>query len=206
VDQLIAALGQSGWVALPVAVLLGLRHAADPDHLFAVSTLVATDRERGARRATSLGLTWGLGHATTLLLVGVPFVLYGTQLPPTLQRAAEIAVGVVIVALALRLLRFSFGGEGQAPVRPPRQAFGVGLLHGVGGSAAVGLLLLATISSRPLALVAFALFAGGTALSMVSIASCLGRSLARWGGAERVAPALAVVSIAFGTSYALGAL
>src|SRR4051795_7089251 len=105
-DDKIAALstGDAFLIVIAVAVLLGLRHATDPDHLTAVSTLVAGGEERGPRRAASLGLAWGAGHATTLFLVGLPVVLVGSALPPTVQSGFEVAIGAVIVALALRLL------------------------------------------------------------------------------------------------------
>ena len=105
-DESIAALdtGDSLLVVSLVAALLGLRHATDPDHLAAVSTLVAGDKEHGPRRATALGLSWGLGHATTLFLFGLPIVLFDEFLPEAVVRAAEVTIGLVIVALALRLL------------------------------------------------------------------------------------------------------
>src|SRR5207247_9433236 len=87
-----------------VAVVLGLRHASDPDHLAAVTTLIASSRERAARRAARLGLAWGLGHATSLFVFGLPVVLYSAYLPDPVQSAAEAAVGFVIVALAVLLL------------------------------------------------------------------------------------------------------
>ena len=105
-DDRIAALGSGGSLAVLclLAVLLGLRHATDPDHLTAVSTLVMTDRLNGTRRAGVLGLAWGVGHATTLLALGIPLVLLRRALPPAVERVAETLVGVVIVGLALRLL------------------------------------------------------------------------------------------------------
>ena len=66
-DEWIAGLGGNGLMGLAVALLMGLRHATDPDHLTAVSTLILSDQRDGARRAGALGLAWGLGHATTLL-------------------------------------------------------------------------------------------------------------------------------------------
>ena len=96
--------GESLVVVLAVALLLGLRHASDPDHLAAVSTLIASDPRDGRERAGRLGLAWGLGHALTLGLFGVPVVLFGTDLPETAQRAAEAAVGLMIMFLAMRLL------------------------------------------------------------------------------------------------------
>ena len=115
-------------IALVVALLLGLRHATDPDHLTALSTLVLADDERGARRAGRLGLAWGAGHAVTLVALGLPVVLLDDALPDWAQRTAEGLIGVVIVVLAVRLLlRWRRGyfhahphehGEGVAP-RPP---------------------------------------------------------------------------------------
>src|SRR4051812_12935676 len=104
IDDAIANLNGGGiLLALAVALLLGLRHATDPDHLTAVSTLVMSEDERGPRRAARLGLAWGLGHATTLFVVGLPLVVFGGALPDVVQRGLEVAVGVVIAALALRL-------------------------------------------------------------------------------------------------------
>src|SRR5258705_7353092 len=105
-DERIAAFsdGASIWIVLAVAVLLGLRHATDPDHLVAVTTLVAGGREGAARRAGELGLAWGVGHAVTLLAFGVPVLLLGRVLPQGVQQAAETAIGLVIVYLAVRVL------------------------------------------------------------------------------------------------------
>src|SRR6059058_4111178 len=105
-DHQIAGLynGATLLVVAAVAVLLGLRHASDPDHLAAVTTLIASGKERAARRAARLGLAWGLGHATSLFAFGLPVVLYSAYLPESVQRAAETTVGFVIVALAILLL------------------------------------------------------------------------------------------------------
>src|SRR5919197_1375317 len=97
-------------VVAVVSVLLGLRHATDPDHLAAVTTLIASGRERAARNAARLGFTWGLGHATSLFAFGLPVVLYSAYLPETVQRAAETSVGFLIVLLgALLLVRWRRG-------------------------------------------------------------------------------------------------
>ena len=235
-DQAIAALGGGGpLVILAVALLLGLRHAADPDHLVAVSTVVASERVRPARRATILGLSWGLGHATTLLVFGLPIVLFGSYLPDPAQRAAEALVGVVIVVLALRLLlrwrqgrfhshRHSHDGvvhrhlhahehpaheHEHRPLRSPRQAYGIGCLHGAGGSAGVGVLLLASIPGTGEAIAALAVFAGATALSMGLLSSLLGCTLAVPAverRLQRLVPVLAGASLLFGAWYGAAAL
>jgi hypothetical protein len=197
-------------LVLAIALLLGLRHASDPDHLVAVTTLATG--ERRARRAGGLGLTWGLGHATSLLALGVPIVLYRAYLPATVQRGVEALVGIVIVALAFGLLarwRRGFFEHAHVRSRTPLQAYGIGVVHGAGGSAGVGVLLLAAIPDRALALAALGLFAVGTALSMSALSTGFGVTL---GAAPvrrrivRVAPALGVASLAFGVWYTLGAL
>ena len=82
-DESIAASsgGASIWIVIAVAVLLGLRHATDPDHLAAMTTLVASGPERAARRAGELGLAWGLGHAATLFAFGFPILFLDSFLP-----------------------------------------------------------------------------------------------------------------------------
>ena len=157
---------------IAVAILLGLRHATDPDHLAAVTTLLAST-ERRARDAAKLGLAWGAGHALTLFALGVPIVLYRAYLPETVQRAAETAIGFLIAGLAVWLLvrwrRGAFHAHRARPRRPLARAPAlaldrrrtstpgagrrsapspIGLLHGIGGSAGVGILLVSTIDGR----------------------------------------------------------
>jgi cytochrome c biogenesis protein CcdA len=225
-DERIAALGtgETLLIVLAVAVVLGLRHATDPDHLTAVSTLLAGEREdgTGARRAGRLGLVWGAGHATTLFLFGLPIVLFDSYLPGPVPTAAEVAVGVVIVALAVRLLARSRRGvlrhvhshphgPGGAPLRTrsPLQAYGIGLVHGIGGSAGVGILLLAAIPDHVEGVLALGVFACFTAVSMALASTSFGWVLQR--GAVRrayaaTAPAIGAASLAFGVWYALGAV
>jgi hypothetical protein len=207
-DEQIAALGSGGVFAAVamIAILLGLRHATDPDHLAAVSTLIATD-EPDPRRAGRLGFVWGLGHATSLVVFGVPIVLFHSYLPEAVQQAAETAVGIMIVLLAVRLLRRRH--QHRRAARTPLQAYGVGLVHGMGGSAGVGVLLLASIPSHVEALAALVLFAICTAISMSAASTTFGFALSR-GPVLRsyvtLIPAMAVLSLAFGLWYALGAL
>ncbi|MGZ8397553.1 MAG: HoxN/HupN/NixA family nickel/cobalt transporter [Gemmatimonadales bacterium] len=242
-DDWIAGLGGNGLMALVVALLLGLRHATDPDHLTAVSALILSDQRDGARRAGALGLAWGLGHATTLLAFGLPVVLFRRYLPEGLIRGAEVAIGLVIIVLALRLLfRWAQGyfhihshshdgvqhshphvHEGrrashpaghihphaQALGRSPMAAFGIGMVHGIGGSAGVGILVVGAASSQVTGVTALVLFALATALSMALVSSCFGYALARGSVARRAGsliPALALASLVFGAWYTLEAV
>jgi hypothetical protein len=207
--------GASIWISLAVAVLLGLRHATDPDHLVAVTALVAGGSERGARRAGELGLVWGLGHGATLFAFGLPVLLLDRALPQLAQQAAETAIGVVIAYVALRLLIRWRSGELHLHVHPHRDdartrrgAFAIGLMHGVGGSAGVGVLVLASVGSTGVAVISLALLAVFTAVSMSVLSSGFGSILASrgtLGSLGAVAPALGGASLAFGVWYASAA-
>jgi ABC-type nickel/cobalt efflux system permease component RcnA len=234
--------GQALVVVLAVALVLGLRHASDPDHLAAVSTLIASDPGDGDRRAGRLGLAWGTGHALTLTLFGLPVVLFGAHLSDTAQRTAETAVGLMIMFLALRLLlrwrRGQFhvhahrhGDLEHRHLHPHRHeqahdhdhdhdpqarlgrsaagAFGIGLVHGTGGSAGVVVLLLATISDRAEAVAALLVLAFGTAVSMAVMSLAFGHAITRGPVLRRMlalAPVMGVSTLAFGGWYALGAI
>jgi hypothetical protein len=202
--------GTTAAIVVVVAVLLGLRHASDPDHLTAVTTLIASGRDRAARRAAHLGLTWGLGHATSLFAFGIPVVVAGAYLPSTVQSGAETAVGAIVVLLAASLLlRWRRGAlHTRAKTRTAAQAYAIGLVHGMGGTAGIGVLLLAGIRDQALAVAALGLFALCTAVSMAVVSTGFGlvfdagrvrRSF------DRLAPVLGVASLAFGAWYALGA-
>jgi len=226
-------------VILLVSLLLGLRHASDPDHLAAVTTLIASEEEpQQVRKAGTMGFLWGLGHGTTLVLIGLPLVLLNQYLPEIVGKIAEFAIGCIIVLLAMRLLvrwrrglyhvhvHTHDGGEAHRHVhshesdtshehahrvalRTPLSSYGVGLVHGIGGSGGLTLLLISTISDKAQATGALLLFAAGTAVSMVILSTAFGLVIA--GGPlarnfERIAPVLGVLSMAFGVWYALGAL
>lgn len=248
-DEYLTELGSGSGamiIALLVALLLGVRHATDPDHLTAVSTLVLSEDGDGRRAAGRLGLAWGAGHAVTLVVLGLPVVLFNDVLPDWAQRTTEGLIGLVIVALACRLLvRWRRGyfhahpheHDGTAHAHPhvhehaaedgharahahdhahaetigrsARAAFGIGLMHGAGGSAGVGILLIAGIGNDLEAVVALLLFAAGTAVSMALVSAAWGHLLVL-GAVERrlagLAPVIGAAGLAFGVWYGLGAL
>ena len=186
-------------VALLVAFALGLRHASDPDHLVAVTSLMASD-QADTRAAARLGAWWGVGHAVTLIVIGVPLIVFKSELPAWLESGAEKAVGVVILLLAGRvMLKWLRGDYRSAPhehaspathapgrrhlflgdsrehthtrVRTPMQAFAIGMLHGLAGTGAIVVLLIAALPTRVEALAALAVFAP---MSVFSMAACTG--------------------------------
>ena len=241
-DEWLAGLGDgSVAVALLLALLLGLRHATDPDHLTAVSTLVMSGRQ-GARSAALLGASWGLGHGLTLLALGIPVVLFDDHLPEAVQQGAELAIAVVIVALSARLLwrwrrgyfhvhEHSHGGRPHVhphahrrgrhhprehehshpePLgRTPHAAFGIGLVHGVGGSAGASVLLVSAVPGETASAVALVVLAAGTAVSMGAMSWGFGRMLASRPLRQRLrvaVPAFGVGGVLFGAWYALAAV
>jgi high-affinity nickel permease len=209
-DDSIAGLAHGEMLALVllVALLLGLRHASDPDHLAAVSTLVASEPQDGTRGAGRLGLTRGLGHAVALVAFGLPVVLFHAYLPDGVQRGAEALAGLIIVVLAVRLL-IRTRAPGERLGRSPPAAFGVGLVHGMGGSAGVGVLLLATIPGQGAAVAALAVLALGTAISMTLLSSAFGYAITRGpvhGRVVALTPAMGTATLVFGAWYVLAAL
>jgi len=234
VDGLLAGLSDGATLPLVllVAVLLGLRHATDPDHIAAVTAFVAGGEEGNARVGARLGFAWGVGHGLTLIALGTPLILFGNALPARAEQIAEVLVGLVIIALAVRLLwrcragafhihkhthegrgrhahLHSHGGnEDHLHPHHRKSALGVlciGIAHGAGGSAGVGILLVASIHSQPVAVAALVLLAAGTAATMTALSGVLGLTLFRWRSSFPAAP-LGAASLAFGVWYSLGAL
>jgi ABC-type nickel/cobalt efflux system permease component RcnA len=223
-------------VALGIAFVLGLRHASDPDHLVAVTSLVAAE-DGDTRAALRLGAWWGIGHAFTLLAIGLPLIAFKSELPGWLERGAEFGVGIVIAALAARvcskwargdyragphlhahhsdvpvearhrhLRHGDAGAHAHRDVRTPRQAFAIGLLHGVAGTGAVVLLLIAALPTRLEAAAALAVFAPVSILSMAGLTGAwawvLTRPVIEPVYRAVLIPALGVLGLLFGAWYA----
>src|ERR1019366_6881246 len=85
-----------------LGALLGMRHALEPDHLAAVSTLVSD--ERGSLPGAFLGLCWGLGHTLALVVVGVALILLRTEMPPKVADLFEFGVALMLIGLGLRAI------------------------------------------------------------------------------------------------------
>ena len=156
-------------VALGIALLLGLRHASDPDHLVAVTSLVAAE-DGDTRHAARLGAWWGVGHASALIALGIPLIAFRAQMPAWLENGAEKAIGAVILVLAARvILRWLRPPAHSHTPRTRRQALSIGLLHGLAGTGAVVVLLIAALPTQLESALALAVFAP---MSMVSMTAC----------------------------------
>ena len=190
--------------ALLLGLFLGMRHATDADHVVAVTTLVA--RRRGARAALSIGALWGLGHGLTLLVVGGSIILLGLAVPPRLGLVLELGVALMLIALGTVNL-FSAASH-AAPATGARdgqrlRSLGIGVVHGLAGSAAVALLVLSTIQHAGWALVYLLCFGAGTIVGMAGLTAAMSVPLAaaarRFGSLEQqLAHLTGALSVAFG--------
>ena len=205
-----------GWF---LGLLLGVRHALEPDHLTAVSTLVV--EHHGARRGAWLGVLWGLGHTGALLTVGILLALFDATLPQRLADAFELAVAIMLVGLGVRSIRRSLSEalhghpyehrHGQSShVHPSAQqhlhvgrwtfatrSLAVGTVHGLAGSGALTVLVLAGMPSTLARLVYLLIFGAGSIAGMALLSGFAGWPLARLGQHRRLAR---------GVMFATGAL
>ncbi|MCW5809249.1 MAG: urease accessory protein, partial [Deltaproteobacteria bacterium] len=109
-------IGSAGGVALGFAI--GLRHALEPDHLTAVSTLVVD--ARGAQRGALLGALWGVGHTLALLAVGSVLLATSSTLPDRAADMLELAVAAMLVVLGIRSLARAVHDGERGPVHGHR--------------------------------------------------------------------------------------
>ena len=177
--------------------VLGMRHATDPDHVVAVTTIVSD--ERSLWRASAVGAVWGVGHSITILAVGGAIVVFRLVIPPRLGLLLEFCVAVMLILLGMLTLTGRRVGSATNMARP----LVVGIVHGLAGSAFVALLVLAAVPGAMLQLLYLALFATGTIAGMgvitmvVALPSAMtARRFVRAQGYLRVASGLA--SLVFG--------
>jgi len=183
--------------------LLGMRHALEPDHLAAVSTLVS--RQPNGARAVWLGVCWGAGHTLALLAVGIALVLLRAELPASIETMFEVGVAVMLIVLGVRAIRQATreGTDGPSTLHRhrwvvhhhsgvpahvhigswtfARRPLLIGAVHGLAGSGALTALVLATLPSTAARLTYMALFGLGSTLGMAVLSGLLGWPLARLG-------------------------
>jgi len=123
------------------SLMLGMRHATDPDHIVAVTTIVS--RERSVAKAAGIGVLWGIGHTITLLLVGGAIIAFKIVLDAKLGLSLEFCVAIMLIVLGtLNLFDVRANARATSASRP----FLVGVVHGLAGSAAAALLIVPLIS------------------------------------------------------------
>lgn len=237
---------------IAVGFFLGMRHATDPDHVIAVTTIVSRQEKIG--RAALTGIFWGVGHTLTIVAVGAAIILFGLVIPARVGLSMELSVGLMLVILGvvnvaafLRTARSIAGDQPAAtthshahshgdyihthphqhapethphesdttPLARMDQLFGrisfyrqlrpvlVGIVHGLAGSAAVALLVLATIRDPRWAVAYLLVFGVGTVAGMMLITMSIASAFRFFGRrysnfSARLALASGILSLAFG--------
>ena len=230
---------------IAIGFFLGMRHATDPDHVIAVTTIVT--RQRSVGRAALIGIFWGLGHTITIFAVGTAIILFNLVIPTRVGLSMELSVGLMLIILGIWNLRSFFAAvpeqmpqahthehshEGHvhthehvhlhdththqhAELTALDRRFGktgayqflrpllVGIVHGLAGSAAVALLILATIHNSRWAIAYLLVFGVGTIAGMMLITMSLASTFHFVGHrfqafSHRLAMVSGLVSIAFG--------
>ena len=207
--------------------LLGMRHALEPDHLAAMSTLMTGERNR--YKAALLGLCWGLGHTFALVAVGTVLVILRAEMPVRVADVFEFGVALMLIALGLRAIYLAArqGPAGPAHVHHhghtvhahqgapahihigawtlARRPLLVGAIHGLAGSGALTALVLTTLPSTAARLTYMVVFGLGSTLGMAALSGLLGWPLARAGSHHGLARAVSLtvgcVSTALGLAW-----
>jgi hypothetical protein len=143
------------------SLMLGMRHATDPDHIVAVTTIVS--RERSVVKAAGIGAVWGLGHTITLLLVGGAIIAFKIGFNARLGLSMEFCVAVMLIVLGLlNLFDVKMAASAPSTSRP----FFVGVVHGLAGSAAAALLIVPLMDDPRWAALYLLTFGLGTIVGM----------------------------------------
>jgi ABC-type nickel/cobalt efflux system permease component RcnA len=184
---------------LLLGLVVGLRHAFEPDHLAAVSTLVA--ESASARKGALLGAIWGLGHTISLVVVGVALLALGAAMPARLGVALELGVALMLIGLGVRALHRAVRDGGRGPFHHHHHAgtghshaapaahfhlgrwvlawrpLGIGLVHGLAGSGALTALVFAELPSNGARILYMVLFGAGSVVGMAMASGIAGASL-----------------------------
>jgi high-affinity nickel-transport protein len=237
---------------IALGFFLGMRHATDPDHVIAVTTIVSG--QRSVWKSALIGAFWGVGHTLTILVVGAAMILFGLVIPPRYGLGMELSVGLMLIVLGLMNVvgfkrqpgdphpvdpatpavhshHHSHGdyvhshphahGEATHPHSPehtpvawldrwigrlriyrPVRPLIIGIVHGLAGSAAVALLVLATIRDSRWAVAYLLVFGIGTVAGMMLITLSIASTFHLFGNAlqfsHRIVLATGLVSLSFG--------
>ncbi len=197
-----------------MGLLVGLRHAFEPDHIAAVSTMVARSRTRGA--AARLGAWWGLGHTLALVAVCGALIAFGLSVPERYESLFELIVGIMLIGMGGRALWLSMRASGPVALHSHRgvahehagptehvhigdRAFAwrpllVGLVHGVAGSGALSAVVMADLPGNAARVGYISLFGLGSIAGMAFLSGVAGDALSRFAHSDRVARGLSAAT------------
>lgn len=186
------------------SLLLGAKHAVEPDHIIAVSTLAS--RSNTMKTSSLAGIYWGIGHTMTLLICGFIVIGLKATISETTALTLESLVGVMLIVLGIRAILST-----ENKVKPSRtgthyaKAMGIGFVHGLAGSAAMVLLVMSTIDTVWQGSLYMIVFGIGTCAGMLLFTSLIGipftfkKSTLQW--QTLLSKAAGTVSLLFGIYY-----
>ncbi|GGC85172.1 hypothetical protein GCM10007216_14860 [Thalassobacillus devorans] len=192
---------------LGVGFLLGIKHALEPDHVVAVSTIVGENKSPW--RSGFLGVFWGIGHTLTLLVIFLILFLSQTSIPGAWEKSFELGVGFMLIYLGFSsfLPKKNKARKSGKAVRNQLlfKSMLIGQIHGLAGSAAMTLLVVSTVDSLQGALIYIGTFGTGTVLGMLLFTLVLSLPFLFTVNKQRINMLLtrgtAILSICYGIYY-----
>lgn len=186
--------------------VLGIKHATEPDHVIAVSTIAS--RTKKLSLSSLAGIFWGIGHTTTLFVVGMIVIGLEQQIPETAAMWLELAVGVMIVVLGITSFRSAYVVSSKKEVDISHlhlKSTMIGIVHGLAGSAGMVLLTLTTVDTRLQAVLFILIFGVGTVMGMMLFTTFLGLPFI-WMKRKQIVfqftiKAVSLISIVYGLYY-----
>ncbi|MFC0297956.1 urease accessory protein UreH [Geobacillus jurassicus] len=195
------------WPVLLFGLLLGMKHATEPDHVIAVSTIAS--RTKKLSLSSLAGMFWGIGHTLTLLVVGMVIIAFEQRIPERIASYLEMAVGIMIIVLGVFSFRsmLKVGHHHSHDIRHVHmKSTLIGIVHGLAGSAGMVLLTAATVKGVWMALAFMLIFGVGTVIGMMLFTTFLGIPFV-WMKARQQAmnqwmvKAVSLISIGYGVYY-----
>ncbi|MDR4946622.1 urease accessory protein UreH domain-containing protein [Neobacillus cucumis] len=157
--------------------ILGIKHSIEPDHIIAVSTMVSKSKKLS--RSTLTGVFWGIGHTSTLLIVGMILVLMKGELSDKWAMSLEFLVGIMLVYLGMKNMIVDRKKDSHQEAHNHEKASLIkitliGFVHGLAGSAAMVLLTMSTVSTVWECALYILIFGVGTIIGMMSFTTIIG--------------------------------
>ena len=129
-----------------LTIYAGLEHAFEADHLLAVNTLVS--HRENLKKSLKDGIFWGIGHTTTIFLVGILMIGFKLNIGENIFKNFEAGVGIMLIFLGIyRMSKLYFPKQHNHTHNTSRAAFGVGLIHGLAGSGALVVLVISQMKT-----------------------------------------------------------
>jgi hypothetical protein len=163
---------------LMVGFFLGIKHALEPDHVVAVSTLAS--ESRNLKQSSIAGVVWGIGHSLTILIIGLLVFMFNVSFPERLSWFFELLVGMMIISLGISsMIKLYTSKNNQNDMSKGinwtyTKSGLIGLLHGLAGSGAMMILIMTTVATIWESILYILIFGVGTVLGMLLFTTLLG--------------------------------